>query len=125
MRQRRVWGMLAILVGIGEHFAGKIPEQLAAQEGEDVPGAEIHGGIVEQSLVKLGQLAAVGEQHVGAVLGLLDRPIVAAPLQPRFAQDRIELTRPTLQLPDPRQAAESVGQPLGSLERRGDVGTSL
>lgn len=68
------WG--TILLRVREDFAGKIPVQLAAQEGENVLGAKVDGGVVENAPVELCEPAAAGEQDVRAVLGLLNRPVV-------------------------------------------------
>ena len=107
----------AVLLRVGEDFAGKVPMQLAAEEGEDVLGTKVDRGVVQHPLVELRELAAAGEQDVRAVLGLLNRPIVAALFEPGLAEQRVELSGPIRHLPNPRQPAELVGQPLSASRR--------
>jgi len=104
---------LAFLFAVGKDFTLEVAMQLTTQKSKDVLGPEVDGGVVQQSLVEGGQFTLAGEDHVGGIFGLGDGPIVAAAwLQPGLAQDGVELASPTVQLPNPRQPAETVCQTL-------------
>src|SRR5262249_53278981 len=69
--------------------------------------------MVEQPRVQFGQGRPVVEEDVGAVLGLVNDPIITLALEPGLAQQRVDLPRPTAQGPNPLEPGQAVGQGLG------------
>src|SRR5271169_2458506 len=69
--------------------------------------------MVEQAWIKLSQRGAVTEEDVGAVLGLIDHPVVAAWPQPSLAEERVDLPGPTVEDFDPVEMGKALGQLLG------------
>ena len=71
-----------VLLAVGQDFAVEARVQTAAQEGEDVLGGEAQQGMLEQSRIEFGQLGSTLEQDIGAVLGLVDDPVVVGLAEP-------------------------------------------
>lgn len=103
----------AIAFAVGEHFAVEVVVQAASEKGQDVLGGEVHRGVIEKTVVEFRQFGAAGEQDVGAVFGLLDDPVVTVGAEPRLTSQGIDLVSPTIQLADPTQVDEPVGELLG------------
>ena len=66
--------------------------------------------MVEKTWVESRQALAIGEQHIGAILGLIDDPVAVLARQPGFFQQRVYLPRPAFEQFGPGQVAKRFGQ---------------
>jgi hypothetical protein len=85
--------------------------EFPAEEGQHVLGAQTEGGIPQEPPVERPQHGAIRAQHVGRVLGLVRRPVVAVPPQ-LVAQERIDPGGEAIEHGLPVQPGEAVGEPL-------------
>jgi hypothetical protein len=102
----------AVFLAVGQHLAIEAGVQAAAQEGQDVLGGEVQRGVVEQVRVEVRQGRTVLEEDVGAVLGLVDDPVIALALQPGRAEQGVDLAGPAVEDLHPAEAREAVGEGL-------------
>jgi len=104
---------ITFLLAVGEDLSLEVAMQLAAEERQNVIRPEVHHRVIEKPPIEGGQFGPTAEDDVGAVLDLGSGPVVVAIFEPFLAQDRVDLTSPAIELPNPRQAAELIGQLLG------------
>ena len=108
----------AFLPAQREHFAIEVRMQPTSQEVASVVGRKALQGVIDQARKECLQPVAAAEQHVGAVFGLVDDPVVADTTQPFLTEQRIDQARPAIQGFHPGQVRQGVGEALG----RGRVG---
>ncbi len=93
----------AFFLTVVEHLALEAWIELAAQEGKNIGGRELQGGVVEQALVQRRERGAATKEDVRAELGLIDNPVIAGAFQPGLAgEQRIDDCGPALEDFGPR-----------------------
>lgn len=102
-----------ILLAVGEHLAVEVGMPSATEKGQDVVGRELEQRMVEQPRIEFAQRDAIAEQDVGAVLGLVDDPVVVGLAEPGGVHQGIDATGPAIEDFDPGELGEAIGEALG------------
>ena len=85
--------------------------QLPAEEREHVLGAQAEGGVPQQPHVEVAQGGATREEHIGDVLGLMRRPVVAIAFE-LIAQERVHPVGEAVEHGGPVEGRKAIGEPL-------------
>jgi hypothetical protein len=104
---------IATFLEVGQDFAIETRVQTATEVTQDVVGREVQQGVFEQRPIDAGQCVLGGEAQIGAELGLIDDPAIAAFFEEGLVQQRIDGLDEAIENAHPVEFAELIGELLG------------
>jgi hypothetical protein len=101
------------LLEVVRDLALEVPVEFSTEEGQDILGAEAHGGVPQQVWIQVLESGAVFEQDVGSVFGLVNNPVVMHALQ-EVLQQGVDLAGKGFEDRGEVLLDEAVGKALGA-----------